>query len=938
MAFNVGITATFTDKTSRGLKKTARNIDRVGKTAQRAAGKLKGLRLALGLIAFGTLVRLGKGLVQTIGKLQLMFVRLSVVEGGAKKAKVSLDKLFKTFGTGPFSIDAVASSLIRLRSAGVDKDLAERIVEFGADAIAAFGGTSEELKRFSIGIQQVAGKGVLSMEELRQQIGEALPVAMRVFAVESGRSISQVIAAVEKGEIAAGEFIRLLADGLEKEFGGFQKRLGSTVLGSIQGAKSAIQKALIDIFVTGGNDATARLTVIFQKVGEKISDFIRNITASDVDDFFDALSVGAKFAVAAGQAIISLIRILITFVAFINDNFLKSNTGQAAVGAGLGVVGFWLLGKGPAGTVAGIALIIAAAGGLKGAFEAITGITIEAPTVGGVDKLFDDFRKSTDGLTKSQLLLNKAKGFFSDILDKDEARNAKVLADIKAITEAQSRQRIAIQGLNKTATDGARQLRAFSKMVEASLEGAASFPFVKKAITRFNRLEVIMKKFRGSSLELEVLIEKQSKSPLNEKDTKQLAKLTVELKENFDIRKRTQELIAKERGIGFARALFKANDKVKEIFFNVKKLIGGVSKQEEAVRKVNREYDAQLVILREQLLKAEALTRAGTFEVAQQQAIKDKIDEVNRARDGAVDRVKRLVALNHKILTLETQIAASQASQQIRELKRSTRGPVDTLFSSDRADQIEDRRSQLSLAMLETKKKILDIEKAIDAVRGDPKTEENLRRQIVILGEIAEAQAEALQATSEAALIAQELWRGVRDTMVQAAEEGLDSLITGAKTFKETMRDAFSSITRAAIKYLIQLVLIHIRTIAINAISGFGGGGGFAGAAAKVFGFSKGAAVQKFAKGGIASQIGSIVKGPTMFGMAGEAGIEGILPLANVGGKLGVLASGSGGNYNITIQAIDQQTGAQFLMRNSSMIINLLRNEAAKNGGIGMVR
>ena len=41
---------------------------------------------------------------------------------------------------------------------------------------AQFGGDSEiPLKRAAIAIQQMSGKGVISMEELRQQLGEAVP-------------------------------------------------------------------------------------------------------------------------------------------------------------------------------------------------------------------------------------------------------------------------------------------------------------------------------------------------------------------------------------------------------------------------------------------------------------------------------------------------------------------------------------------------------------------------------------------------------------------------------------------------------------------------------------------------------------------------------------------------------------------------------------------
>ena len=601
MGFNVGVTVRFKTIASNALKKATKSLDALGKSAKRSQGSLKGFRLALGLLAVGTLFRLGKGLVQTIGKLQLMFVRLSIVEGGAKNAKKSLDQLFKTFGAGPFSIDAVADSLIRLRSAGVEKELAFNLVKFGADAIAAFGGTSEELRRFSIGLQQVAGKGVLSMEELRQQIGEALPVAMRVFAVESGRSLSEVILAVERGEIAAGEFFEFLSTGLKKEFGGFAEKLGNTVLGSIQGAKSQIQKAFLDTFVTGGNDAAARLTVIFQKFGKAAANFINNITSDDVDTFFEALSSGAKVAIGVGQAVVVLAKAVLSLAAIMNSDFLTTVGTAGAIGFAakkFGLIGARLFGLvGTVGVVAGIGLITA---GVTAAILHLSGIEI-APQSDLDD--FDNKLKGIEGVTTkatgAQTKLNKAFTDFKNILDKDEAAIAKVQAAIKDMTEAKNNQREAIQGLNKTATQGALELGKFVKKLEASVQGAALFPFVKKAQTAYNRLDEIMLKFLGSQQEMAKLIKKEADGDLTSKEVNQLRKLRVEIQQNLDLRDKAKKLAAQERGIGFAKQVFKANDAAEKVLFNFRKLIGGTTKLEQAQMAVNEQYRVQLLELKE---------------------------------------------------------------------------------------------------------------------------------------------------------------------------------------------------------------------------------------------------------------------------------------------------------------------------------------------------
>lgn len=65
-----------------------------------------------------------------------------------------------------------------------------------------FGKSSEELKRASVAIQQMAGKGVISMEELRQQFGEAVPDAMGMMARAASVSMGDLVA-VSTGTVEA---------------------------------------------------------------------------------------------------------------------------------------------------------------------------------------------------------------------------------------------------------------------------------------------------------------------------------------------------------------------------------------------------------------------------------------------------------------------------------------------------------------------------------------------------------------------------------------------------------------------------------------------------------------------------------------------------------------------------------------------------------------
>jgi hypothetical protein len=73
-----------------------------------------------------------------------------------------------------------------------------------------------------------------------------------------------------------------------------------------------------------------------------------------------------------------------------------------------------------------------------------------------------------------------------------------------------------------------------------------------------------------------------------------------------------------------------------------------------------------------------------------------------------------------------------------------------------------------------------------------------------------------------------------------------------------------------------------------------------------------------------------------MFGLAGEKGQEGIMPLTRVGGKLGVHASGVGGNtYHIHVNAMDTQTGMEFIAKNIGEIDAHLTHRARLNKRAG---
>ena len=76
----------------------------------------------------------------------------------------------------PYSIEAILDAYTKLRVGGIEGTTES--IKGLLDTAAKSGATSEQLKHASIALQQMAGKGVISLEELRGQLGEAIPDAM----------------------------------------------------------------------------------------------------------------------------------------------------------------------------------------------------------------------------------------------------------------------------------------------------------------------------------------------------------------------------------------------------------------------------------------------------------------------------------------------------------------------------------------------------------------------------------------------------------------------------------------------------------------------------------------------------------------------------------------------------------------------------------------
>lgn len=202
------------------VQKTESHFDSVGRKFRDTIMTLGALRFAF-MDVNDIFLKLPMSMLKTAGELEKMQQLMVGLSKESDKTKAALegirgfDFVVGMAKNAPFDIQSLSDSFVKLKVASIDP--ANGSMKALVDSVARFGGTGETLKRASVAIQQMAGKGVISMEELRQQLGEAVPTAMKAMADGMGMTVAELTEKVSKGMVKAGPalqkmFLRMQID------------------------------------------------------------------------------------------------------------------------------------------------------------------------------------------------------------------------------------------------------------------------------------------------------------------------------------------------------------------------------------------------------------------------------------------------------------------------------------------------------------------------------------------------------------------------------------------------------------------------------------------------------------------------------------------------------------------------------------------------------
>jgi tape measure domain-containing protein len=196
--------------------------------ARQTGGGLSGVLQVAGGIGLATtvggmtsaLARFASETVTVGARMEQLRASLSALAGSSSAGQAQFDSLFATAQRLGIAFEPLVRGWRTLTAAATQAGLPladqRRLLEAVAREGQLVGASNEELSRAFQALGQMASKNVVSLEELRGQLGEALPRAMSAMATGMGRTTEELLKLIEAGGVTFPAAARALTRGLEE--------------------------------------------------------------------------------------------------------------------------------------------------------------------------------------------------------------------------------------------------------------------------------------------------------------------------------------------------------------------------------------------------------------------------------------------------------------------------------------------------------------------------------------------------------------------------------------------------------------------------------------------------------------------------------------------------------------------------------------------------
>ncbi|SER25767.1 tape measure domain-containing protein [Faunimonas pinastri] len=269
---------------SKGFLGTLRDVSIVAGVATGAFGKLHDV--ATGWL--GDIIKVNAEMERLTKQLQGMSKAADPIKDAADQVDWLRQKALQV----PYSLQGMTKAYVQLKSTGIDPMAGS--MQALMDGVAAMGGTDETLQRATLAISQMAGKGVIQMEELRQQLGEAMPRATELMARSMGVSVTELFQKINTGTVQARPAIEALSLEMERAFGGAAQAQMSTWNGLISNVNTNMQSLALKVGQAG----------FFDTVKQQVIDLNNLLSGQFANGLADSLGRGLSSLITGFREVI----------------------------------------------------------------------------------------------------------------------------------------------------------------------------------------------------------------------------------------------------------------------------------------------------------------------------------------------------------------------------------------------------------------------------------------------------------------------------------------------------------------------------------------------------------------------------------------------------------------------------------------------------------